>query len=443
VLARDGENAVSLNTRGAIRPGGYLRLSHNLNRADLTFTGQFTKSGFLYDYHQYADLFAGSGDMTTYPPEIVFDESAVDHLAAATLTNGNVVVVYADGGSRNHATFAIIDPSGTVVVEPAEVSAGAAEDATVAALHNGGFVMAWSEFAASYFALYDAAGQPQLADPFSFADATEYPAAVALSDGSFAIAFYDVELSQTLFLVADGEDGSILQAPATDFPIEPTICEYLSATAMPDRGFVVAYQYVPGEIGTGAYRAVEYNEDGSFWDAGGQAGQFDLSTVEATHVSAATLADGSYAIAYQAYNGEMYSGNFDIYTDDGVSIADDVLSSRGETTEISIAPLDDGAFAIAYRDVTAGAGRFAIYSRWGSEVSAPQSFASDDVGTVAATPVSDRVFAVAFADAGAGDRGTIVFGGPHALLLQKVTNNEVRLWNRTSETLELLLSVDQ
>ena len=84
-----------------------------------------------------------------------------------------------------------------------------------------------------------------------------------------------------------------------------------------------------------------------------------------------------------------------------------------------------------------------IYDPAGNEVVAPKVFKNAGTGSISATALSNRNFAIAYPDSGNSNYGTFVIYKEAHLALQKVSNTEVRLWNYTKETLEMILSVNQ
>ncbi|MEW5961172.1 MAG: hypothetical protein AB1801_25885, partial [Chloroflexota bacterium] len=61
---------------------------------------------------------------------------------------------------------------------------------------------------------------------------------------------------------------------------------------------------------------------------------------------------------------------------------------------------------------------------------------------VSATTLQNGKALIAYRDGGNSNYGTLLFS-PADLQLQRVDNNQARLWNSTQETLELLLSLNQ
>ena len=108
----------------------------------------------------------------------------------------------------------------------------------------------------------------------------------------------------------------------------------------------------------------------------------------------------------------------------------------------------NGNFAIAYRDGgNSSHGTFAIYGAAGAEVVAATTFNRAFTDQLAATTLNNGDFAIAYRDGGNSDYGTFTIYGntenADRISLQKVTNNQARLWNQTSENLEMMLSVNQ
>jgi hypothetical protein len=124
---------------------------------------------------------------------------------AARLSNGNVVVVYEDefSGGQDDVEFAIVGPTGTIV-KAATVAAGSSTleefEPTVAALRDGGFVIAWTTDVVGApgigsqdvkYEVYDNAGNRISGNDLQAAtdlfDDQNEPQVVALNDGGFLI----------------------------------------------------------------------------------------------------------------------------------------------------------------------------------------------------------------------------------------------------------------
>ena len=84
-----------------------------------------------------------------------------------------------------------------------------------------------------------------------------------------------------------------------------------------------------------------------------------------------------------------------------------------------------------------------IFGYEGELIIAPTVFESVTTYYISATALSNGNFAIAYRDRGTLGYGTFVICGKPHLALEKVNNNEVRLWNYTLETLEMMLSVNQ
>ena len=159
-LADGTKYITSLSTNGAIEPTGYLSLKHNLNRNDLTFTGQFLKNGYIYDYNEYKNLFSDDSKVIIKNP-VIFNNAGTIVISATTLDNGNFAIAYRDANNSNYGTFIILDNEGNTVVSSKVFEQAATTYISATALTNGKALIAYRDVGNSNhgtFVIVDGAG---------------------------------------------------------------------------------------------------------------------------------------------------------------------------------------------------------------------------------------------------------------------------------------------
>ena len=142
ILCRDGQSYSSMNVSDSVANGSYLSLVHNINRNNLTFTGQFLKDTYIYDYTDY-EYIAGKGitvknvfsNFTAAPPSI---------LSTTCLSGGNILIAYRDEANNNTGTFQIFNSTGSRVAGPTVFDGENTYFLSTAALPGGGFIIVYN-----------------------------------------------------------------------------------------------------------------------------------------------------------------------------------------------------------------------------------------------------------------------------------------------------------
>jgi Ca2+-binding RTX toxin-like protein len=209
---------------------------------------------------------------------------AQQYPAVAALTGGGFVVVYEDaggfvaGGTDVNISMSIFAADGTPVVRSARVNADGLNrqnDAAVAGLEGGGFVVVWEDYslglgdnsgASVKGRLFDASGQPIGSDfrvNTTTAGAQWQPNVTALAGGGFVASWTDGEsiVAQLFDATATRIGGEITVASRTDGALW-----FSTGTALAGGGFVLAWQ----EIGD-ANTSTDFNIRARVFDASGVA----------------------------------------------------------------------------------------------------------------------------------------------------------------------------
>ncbi|OHC78203.1 MAG: hypothetical protein A3G18_05400 [Rhodospirillales bacterium RIFCSPLOWO2_12_FULL_58_28] len=196
----------------------------------------------------------------------------------------------------------------------------------VAALVNGGYVVAWASMGqdaaatnGAYARVFDAAGNAVTGEfqvNVGTAGTQSQPVVAGLADGSFVIAWYDSDAQPApgsgsditaRRYAADGtaltEEFRVNLANITNNQYKPTIA------ALSDGGFVVAWYTYSGSA-FNAVMAQRFAADGTAGESYAVATQAYMNTADQTP-SITALSDGGFAVGWQAYGP---NGTYDVYT---------------------------------------------------------------------------------------------------------------------------------
>lgn len=430
-LAADGAEVSSLNVNGTIAPDSFLVLEHNLDRSDLTFTGQFVKNGNIYDYADYQELFS----QKRFKDGTVFNEAATSNTATVLLSNGNSVVVFTDEGNSGYGTFVIYDCSGDLIKEKTVFNSASTGYISAASLNGGGFVIAYSDNGSGTFVLYDNDGNQVKTETVFNNGSTSDISVCALNDVGFVVAYSDHDNSSYGTFVIYARDGVLVKGETVFNEGVTGGTRGVSVSPFSTGGFAVAYR----DQGTSSY--------GTFmlFDSAGNSSSSEtvFNSGTTTYLSTASLGFGRMAIAYSD-NGNSSYGTFVIIESTVGIIKNETVFSSSITGYILAAGLSNGNFCLTFVDYGNSAyGASVIYDNIGGCVKDKTVFNANSSSWISVAPIGGGNFITAYSDNGNSSYGTFIIYGDEYLTLERTSDNGVRLWNRTGETLEMTLSVNQ
>jgi hypothetical protein len=405
----------SPSIRGIVNPGGCLTLNHNLGRTDLTFDAMYFKNGFVYDYTQVPYEFLQKLSNTN----IISGSFNVFDMAA--LPNGNIVFVYNDSGDGFKGKFIIYNQYGGLVKSSTTFYNNTTTSPSVVGLNNGNILIAYSDNAVdSYgkYVIYSSDGNTELktATVFHTNIVTDIHA-LRLSSGNIALVDNYTQPSFTLY---NADMTAVIKSTAT-FGVSGALT--LRAAPLKYGGF--AATYISPTVFYSYYTL--YDNNGSNTKADTQILAYSTGSL-----TTAGLNSGGFAVTYSSNS----SGCFRIYDQAGSITKSETIFNQASTAWISVCGLNNGNFTIAFCDNSAK-GNYVVYDGYGNLVIPEGCFYNAVTSDTKTAALGLNNFSIA----GPG----YLFGvyGQASLDLQIIDSNSVKLWNHTSETLDLILSVNQ
>lgn len=283
---------------------------------------------------------------------------------AKLLTNGNVFVVYGDGGNGDIGTFKIIDKNNNIIAGPTVIdSSGYLSDVAVTIMQDGNvFVAYYVPAIGNYFAIYDSGGnfvkKTFLGDvPLLRFRGINFAATL---NGGKIIMVAGGNLS--LYVLYYNPTSGLVEGPYI-FPSQP---DFISVAPLNNGNALIAYMGYAGggdPINSGDFVIV---------DAAGnkiRSGTFSSAT-DINSVTADTLTNNNVIISYHNYFGDR--GQFVILDENGdpvVGVTDFYNNGDGETTDMIT--LDDGNIMFSYYNWGTSNGTFTVYNINGTQIITP------------------------------------------------------------------------
>ncbi len=355
-----------LTVSGSVESGSYLELKHNLNRADLTFNGQFIKDDNIYTYDSYTDLFAGSGLLN---PQRYFESGSVSYVSAAVSKaaspNNNVMVAYSDNANSDFGTFIIYDPECLYTIKAKTVfSMASTIHIQTAALKNGNFLIVWQdETAGDYkFAVYSSSGS-KVTGPTTIAVTNSRGFGVAAlnnTGGDFVVVYFYNNSSRHIKYGIYSASGSLIRENYEIYSDCPYVV-FPKVAALSGGGFAIldriggdpTWSYIKVYDGSGnpanAQTLIDNCE--TAWTASNGNVAVSLSTDKKAGSSSVQLAvadtlDGNSDAAYFVLPSPVtypYSGQIGFWIKSSMDINDDEWSLfLSSTTDCATRPFDRG-----------------------------------------------------------------------------------------------------
>jgi len=432
MFAQDGTPGGTLSVSGSISPGSYLALQHNLGRDDLTFMAQFVKNGFIYNWNDYRSIF-GPAIIPTYisyysPP-----------YGVTQLQNGNIVVLD-HSASMDGGNFKIVNVEGFTVLEDTATM----NMPSITSLDNGNFVVAYTENIMDYpglFSIYNAEGT-LMTDPIQFCSSTNEYTISKLNNGNILIVYQDRGNSCKGTFVIYNQDVDTIIAGPTVFDNDSISNPKVAVQS--NGNFVISYCKYLSPNYSGHF--IIYNEAGTSTVNGPIQVYSDSSGLMSMRLSITSLNNDNILLAYRDYNNDN-KGTFVIYNTTGASIVTPPTvfcnAAVGFYTPTTVLP--NGNFIISYSAFSNNVyyNQYVMFDENGNtKLYGPVSFGNteSDARIILYTLLSGNVF-IGYRVDTSGYYQIIRPAEP--LQLQKVSNNEVRLWNYSNESLDCVISVSQ
>ncbi len=422
VFAQDPSS--NLNVSGTIAPGNYLLLVHGLNRDDLTFNGQFVKNEYIYDYSEYEELFSNGLQRKTSP--LIFANVSTYDITAAALPDSKVFIAYRDQVNSNYGTFIIVNSLGTITAGRTVFSFANTTPISVSSQLNGNVLIAYKDSGNSNygtFVIVNSSGTI-INGPTVFESAYSSNFVTQnFTDGNVMITYMDGGNSNYGTYVVINTNGEIIAGPTL-----------YNNGAVPSESALLPNGNAVFLHGAAGYISI-YNSSGTCIS-----GPTFLNGAGGNYNNLVALPNGNILFAYCGGTGTY--GRFVICNTAGTELVPSTIFENATANYISgcLMPDNDNNVIIAYSDAgDSNFGKFVIYNSWGVPLIGPTVF-HGGAYLISTVTTSDGNIMFIYQS---NNKGTLITYGINKILLQKVNSNEVRLYNNTDETLELMLSVDQ
>ena len=396
------------------------------------------------------------------------------HPSVAALSNGGFVATwysYAhEDGDRGSIVGQLYDANGVAVsggmfVASSDAGYGSGQQVhpSVAALSNGGFVVAWQSDNAEdgngwsiLGQVYDASGNALANGDFiASSDAgdtsgdQEWPGVSGLANGGFVVTWHTADTSidgNGAAVVGQRYDASGNAVSGGDFVATTDAGhatgdqKYSYVITLNDGSTVVAWYSDNAEDGSGgSIVGVRYDASGNLIASSGFVATTDAgyASADQSDVSMTALADGGFVVVWNSAGTEDGSSSATVgqrYDANGVAVGSGFVASldsgrsTGDQATPSVAALDDGGFIISWRsgnssDDGSGYGIVAVrYDTDGDVVSDGTVVPSTDSGYSAGnqyvpvvTGTSDGGFAVVWMSLGGEDDGGAIVGQKYSV----------------------------
>ena len=323
----------------------------------------------------------------------VFDNSYTTVLCAATLTNGNIVIVYShlEGGGQGHVTFVIYDQSGNQVKSPTVIGdLGAVINVNV--LENGSFYIVYvdANTSSGKFVIYDDSGN-LVKTPTVF-NTSGWGATTTLTNGNVLIVYPASNTAYGMFTIYDSA-GDLVKSP-TVFRSAST--DNIHVTALANGNALIAYDSA----------FVIYDSDGNLVKS-----PVTLPQGQWVSLSPTTVANDNVMIAYHDQHNHFY-GTFVIYDSSGNQVKSPTVFNSAETDFLSTTTLTNGNYVISYGSLydSSFSGTFVIYDKNGNLIQPPTVYESGlkNISLTSVTSMPDGSFLIAYPGSGYSAFGTFV-----------------------------------
>ena len=313
---------------------------------------------FIVAYQDYANLFYGtaivgtvSGSTITFGSEYVFNSATTWYTSVAGLSDSKFVVAYCDVGNSYYGTAIVGTVSGSTISYGSEYIFNSASNDSIsaAALSDSKFVVAyrdWGNLSYGTAIVGTVSGSTiTFGSEYVFNSAdNDYISATALSDSKFVVAYRDVGNSKYGTAVVGTVTGSTITF-GSGYVFNSADNNYISATALSDSKFVVAYR----DMGNSNYgTAIVGTVSGSTITFGSG---YVFNSASNDYISATALSDSKFVVAYRDEGNSNYgTAVVGTVTGSTITYGSGYVCNNADTYFISVVALSDTKFVVAYYD---------------------------------------------------------------------------------------------
>jgi hypothetical protein len=455
---KDGKNAVSLNVSGMVGPNQCITLTHNLNRADLTFNAQFmqdSNSGIVYDWKDYKISPQFAVQKSYYPS---YGSSSINSIATAAANGDSIAIVYRDVVDSGKLKFLLFHYSGYTLssvstVGPITVTSDVFSDLSqatnigISILDSGNVVVEYATSPNTYnnlqYTVYDTNGNKLIWNTFCNFSANMSSTVINKFVGYTPVGNYSVvaaynELTNSSLLLENKgkftiEDLSNPSSPvyvANDVIFSANPVDQVKVASLGSYYFAIVYN----DLTSGKAKLSIFSQRD-----GAQIMTTNFQDQMVSNISIASLADDRFMVAFNdtAANQACYMIFNCGTTGNGELLKDKTVFCNRRLNSLSVAAMGNSRFIIGYEG-------YCKFCDKNGNLDAQEtrivSIGGNSEFNLTALNQEDIVANYAYSTPKIG-QFTIM--GDTCLTIRKVNNNVVELWNRTRQNLFLMLSVNQ
>ena len=324
-----------------------------------------------------------------------FEVGATTYISSAVLTNGNLVLAFADGGDGGKGKFRIFDQAGAQVAATTEFEAGATTYIVVKALNNGNFVVAFADGGdggKGKFRIYSAAGVEAVSVKIFSTTATTFVAAAVQSDDNILISYRDEGDSNKGKLAIYNNSGTAV----TTSTFTTRNISRSSFAIKSDDSFLLAYQLAGGDY-TLYYKM--YSSAGTETVA-----EQIITATGVTNLTNVVWSDDSIVVAY-TIGGATRSVRFSVINSSGTIIVDQSTITVTTGHELHLGVLSNDCLVLTYRYGVNSIGAYTVLGTDLSTITAAADFTGTGTEYPTVAVFDDDEFVLAYAAGDDSDKG--------------------------------------
>jgi len=417
ILTQDGLSTQSLNVSGIVPSGNYLNLKHDLSRNDLTFNAQFTHSNIIYSLTDYPIVFEDYHLGTSFP--VLSGQSS--------LLFDNGIVVVAQAGSAS--AFCVYNSDGSIRTSQTTYYESATSSVRLAKYATNEFLILFFDTSTNtyIYKIYSINGDELTSASGGYSNIMDIE---SINDGSVLIAHTRTITSW------DGNtykyaDLSIISPNGNkSYNIYTTVangsynCNQIDIARLDVDNFIVYHDYTVNS--TNIKRYAKFSTNTGIQNSWTDFSPYGGSSSSASNIRLISNPTIGFSMLYNIINGNTYLANYDTT---GSLILPVFTLATTPPNHIHISPENEIFFFII------GNSNITIHR---AKMNSPNTF------------LSSTSFSLTNPQINASGSKFLIISNTTAyplektnIHLEKVDMNEVRAWNHSGISLEMVISVSQ